>query len=130
MDTIRERLLEEIRQERQRQIERFGTQTGHSLTFWSTILSEEGFEVIEAFGKTLAQAMRLTLTSTQGYRPKAVIDRLLLELKVELIQVASVCVAWAENIEKHTSNSPYALSGLQLDHEEQKTSVENKDVVG
>ena len=67
-------VLTEVSQERQRQDDKFGDQTGHSDGMWLAILAEEFGEI----GKALCE----------GADAREVLD--------EIIQTAAVAVAWAE----------------------------------
>lgn len=68
-------VLLDIKAERARQDRKFGDQTGHSDLFWNVVLGEEVGEVATAL-----------------------VENDLDNLRDELIQVAAVAVAWAENL--------------------------------
>lgn len=68
-------ILRAIGDERVNQISKFGDQKNHSLDRWNTILTEELGEVARSINEQDDE-----------------------NLKLELIQVAAVCVAWLESL--------------------------------
>lgn len=84
---ITQNILQEIKKERQKQVEKWGVQN-HLNEHWLCILAEE-------FG----EAAQLV---TKGEVPPKEMDNkiYLKNLREELIQTAAVCVAWLENLEE------------------------------
>lgn len=77
VDEYRQVILRAIEDERLRQNEKWGDQSGHSNYLWSTILTEEIGEAAEA-----------------------ALDGDDVHLSIELIQCAAVCVQWLEALYK------------------------------
>lgn len=95
-----EHILEEIRQERERQNEKWGEQN-HNLVEWMAILTEEhgeaGKEALEFhFG---AQEFSPSLDET-----KKAFKEKLDAYRTELIQVAAVAVSMIESVERNEYN--------------------------
>jgi hypothetical protein len=80
--TVRQRVLNQISDEREAQLKKWGVQR-HNRFIWSAILSEENGEVAQA-------ALAGPLTAEQCEDPEA--------LKTELVQTAAVAVAWLEHL--------------------------------
>lgn len=83
-------ILEEIKQERQRQIEKWGVQR-HSPIEWCAILGEEVGEV---------NREALEHHFTKFYEPKTLDN-----YRKELIQVAAVCVSMIESLNYDTKKT-------------------------
>ncbi len=96
-----DKILEEIKEERKSQDKTWGDQSWKSDSVWGNILSEENGEVA-----------------------KNVLEhKSLMSLKTELIQVASVAVAWIEALDKRMKAAEIAT---QQKSERLKQQIENE----
>lgn len=91
MRTATEGILSEVRDERQRQDEKWGIQ-GHSPEYWMMILMEE-----------VGEAAMAALEAPYKDKVTGLIDE-----RNELIQVAAVAVARIEHIDKQVNHVSYS----------------------
>jgi len=80
------RVLADIADERARQEEKWGDQSGHPYLLWNAILGEEVGEV----SRVLLEHWNTHLPDTSAAN----------QLRAELVQIAAVAVAWVETIDK------------------------------